>query len=444
MGEHFLEKKLSSFQIIISGFLSTILIGAFLLMLPFSSAESTWTGFEEALFTSTSAVCVTGLVVLDTATYWSLFGQIVILALIQIGGLGVISIAALITVISGRSISLMQRSMLQESISAHQIGGIVKLTGFIFKVAFITELIGAVIMLPSFIRTFGPSGLWMSIFHSISAFCNAGFDLMGKYSGQCSSLTGFSTNAGIVVPVALLIIIGGIGFLTWNDFATNKFNIKRYRMQTKVVLTTTLILIIFPTALFFFFEYSSHAPYERFLLSFFQAITPRTAGFNTADLNYLSDTGQLIIIILMLIGGSPGSTAGGMKTTTIAVLVADSLSVFKRKKSALLYGRRIESSTINSAASLLLMYLFLTLSSGAIISLSEDLPIGTCIFETASAIGTVGLSLGITPSLGTMSHMILVLLMFVGRVGGLTLIYAALTTKGSEVSQRPVEKINVG
>ncbi|MBO4583797.1 MAG: Trk family potassium uptake protein [Clostridia bacterium] len=444
MSGGFLRKKLSSFQIIIFGFVLLILVGTVLLTLPISTQGEGGASFEDALFTSTSAACVTGLVTQDTATYWSGFGQAVILVLIQIGGLGVISVAAFIATISGRKISLFQRSMLQDSISAHQIGGVVRMTGFIFKAALIFEVSGALVLLPTFCSRYGAAGIWMSFFHSISAFCNAGFDVMGGRSGSFSSLTSFASSPGVVIPISLLIIIGGIGFLTWDDIATHKFRFRRYRTQTKVVLVTSGLLILIPAVMLFFGEYADFPIGERISLSLFQAITPRTAGFNTADLTALTSVGRMLIIVLMIIGGSPGSTAGGMKTTTIAVLFSSSFSVFRRKKSTEMFGRRVEDSVVKTAAALLIMYLSLALTGAAIISLVDGLPLGTCIFETASAIGTVGLTLGITPSLSFVSHFILILLMFFGRVGGLTLMYAAITGKGGDVSQRPIGKISVG
>ena len=440
----FIRKRLSSFRIIIFGFMGVILLGALLLMLPISVKDGHGATFENTLFTSTSAVCVTGLVVKDTASYWSGFGQVVILLLIQIGGLGVITVAAFIAMISGRKISLLQRSMLQGSISANQIGGLVKMTRFIFKVALICEAIGALLMLPTFCGKFGLSGIWDAVFHSISAFCNAGFDIMGERTGHFSSLTSFASNPGIVIPICLMIITGGIGFLTWEDIAVNKFHFRRYRMQSKVVLVMTGVLIIVPTLLLFVYEYTGNSLTDRFLLSLFQAVTPRTAGFNTASLSSLSGAGTMLMIALMLIGGSPGSTAGGMKTTTLAVLAANAFSVFRRKKSVQLFGRRVDDSMVRHAATLFVMYLTLPAICAAVISIVEKIPVGTCLFETASAIGTVGLSKGITPDLGLLSHSILIVLMFFGRVGGLTLIYAAVNVNSSEVSHRPVEKINVG
>ena len=438
------KKKPSSFQVIIFGFICLILVGTALLTLPAATNGEGGARFEDALFTSTSAACVTGLVTQDTASFWSPFGQGVILVLIQIGGLGVISVAAFIATISGRKISLLQRSMLQDSISAHQIGGIVRMTSFIFKAALIFEVSGALVLLPSFCSQYGAAGIWMSFFHSISAFCNAGFDIMGSRTGQFSSLTSFGSNPGVVIPLSLLIIIGGIGFLTWDDIYTHKHHFKRYRTQTKVVLVTSGLLILIPAVMLFFGEYADHPMGDRICLSLFQAITPRTAGFNTADLTALTSAGRMLIIVLMIIGGSPGSTAGGMKTTTLAVLCSSSFSVFRRKKSPEMFGRRIEDTTVKSAAALLIMYLSLALTGAAAISFIDGLPLGACIFETASAIGTVGLTLGITPALSFASHMILILLMFFGRVGGLTLMYAAVNSKGGDVSQRPVGRISVG
>ena len=444
MSGRLLGKKLSSFQIIITGFLTVILIGALVLTLPVSARAGRWTSFQDALFTAVSAVCVTGLIVRDTASYWSPFGQAVILLLIQIGGLGIVSVAAFLASLSGRKISLLQRSLLQESISAHQVGGLVRMTGFIFKVAFITELLGAVVMMPSFCGRYGPSGIWMAVFHSISAFCNAGFDVMGMHTGTFSSLTSFASDPGIVFPVCLLIIIGGIGFLTWDDIAVHRLRFRQYRMQSKAIFMTAAVLILVPAAVFFFHDFSSCGLKERICLSVFQAVTPRTAGFNTADLTNVSGGGQAMIIALMLIGGSPGSTAGGMKTTTIAVLFANVTAVIRRRKSPHMFGRRIEDQTVRSASALLVMYLVFALTGAFIISIADGFPFGLCIFETASAIGTVGLSLGITPSVGLISRLILMALMFLGRVGGLTLMFAAIKSDGVEVSQYPLDKINVG
>lgn len=442
----FIHKKnrFTSFQIIIGGFIAVILIGALLLMLPVSSKAGIVTPFNEALFTSTSAVCVTGLVVQDTATYWSWFGQGIILVLIQIGGLGVITIAVSFALLSGRKISLMQRSVMQEAISAPKVGGIVRLTGFVLKGTFLVEFTAAFIMMPVFVKDFGAKGIWMAIFHSISAFCNAGFDLMGTENAKYASLTSYISHPLINITIMLLIIIGGIGFLTWEDILKNKYRIKSYRMQTKVILTTSLLLILFPAFFFFFRDFADMPMQERIFSSLFQAVTPRTAGFNTANLTMMTKDGLGIVIVLMLVGGSPGSTAGGMKTTTLAVLIANTLACFRRKEDAQMFGRRIETSTIKNAATIFMMYIVLFFGGAIVISTVEDLSFSTCLFETASAIGTVGLTLGITPELGVISQTILMILMFLGRVGGLTLIYAALSGSGKKISKLPQEKMTVG
>lgn len=442
----FIHKKnrFTSFQIIIGGFIAVILIGALLLMLPVSSKAGIITPFNEALFTSTSAVCVTGLVVQDTATYWSWFGQGIILVLIQIGGLGVITIAVSFALLSGRKISLMQRSVMQEAISAPKVGGIVRLTGFVLKGTFLVEFTASIIMMPVFVKDFGVKGIWMAIFHSISAFCNAGFDLMGTENAKYASLTSYISHPLINITIMLLIIIGGIGFLTWEDILKNKYRIKNYRMQTKVILTTSLLLILFPAFFFFFRDFADMPMQERIFSSLFQAVTPRTAGFNTADLTMMTKDGLGIVIVLMLVGGSPGSTAGGMKTTTLAVLIANTLACFRRKEDAQMFGRRIETSTIKNAATIFMMYIVLFFGGAIVISTVEDLSFSTCLFETASAIGTVGLTLGITPELGIISQTILMILMFLGRVGGLTLIYAALSGSGKKISKLPQEKMTVG
>ncbi len=439
-----IQKKLTSSQIIILGFAAVILLGALLLTLPFATQDGKGAVFTDALFTATSAVCVTGLIVQDTATYWSYFGQLVIITLIQIGGMGVVTLAIAITMLSGKKISLKQRNTMQEAISAPQIGGIVKFTGFILKMTIIFEVLGAVIMAPIFCREFGLlKGIWYGMFHSISAFCNAGFDLMGVKTPY-SSLTYFVENPVMNLTVMALIVIGGIGFLTWEDIRTHKLDVRRYRMQSKVILTTTALLITLPAFYFFFFEFSGTSMGERIWSSLFQSVTPRTAGFNTVNLTLISETGLAIMIILMLIGGSPGSTAGGMKTTTLAVMVSTAISVFRRREHTHFFGRRIEGQTIRNAATIWMMYLTLFLAGGFIISRVEGLPLLTCLYETASAIGTVGLTLGITPELGVFSQLILVSLMYLGRVGGLTLIFAALSVSKGNTAKFPQGKMTVG
>lgn len=438
-----IKRHLTSFQIIILGFIAVILFGALLLMLPVSSQDGSVTPFNEALFTSVSAACVTGLVVHDTASYWSLFGQAVILTLIQIGGIGVVTVAVSLARLSGRKISLMQRSTIQESISASKAGGIVRLTSFIIKAVFVFELLGALAMMSVFCRDFGVRGIWMAVFHSVSAFCNAGFDIMGTAAAPFASLTAYTGSPVINITAMLLIVIGGIGFLTWNDIKINRCRLKHYSMQSKVILVTSAILIIVPAVYFYFFELTKYPTGERICASLFQAVTTRTAGFNTTDLTALTGAGKCIFIALMLVGGSPGSTAGGMKTTTLAVLFATMISVFRRRSAPHFFGRRINDETIKKAAAILMMYIMLFVGGAIIISVVEALPIGDCLFETASAVGTVGVSLGLTPELGIVSQFILMVLMFIGRVGGLTIIFAAVS-KNKTSARFPKESITVG
>lgn len=438
------RRRLSSFQIIILGFAGLILLGALLLMLPAASADRTVTPFNETLFTSTSAVCVTGLIVQDTGSHWSVFGQAVILLLIQIGGLGVVTVAAAFALLSGKRISLRQRSTMQDAISAPGVGGIVRLTGFILRGTLLIELLGALAMMPVFCRDFGLKGIWLAVFHSISAFCNAGFDILGQPNALCPSLTAYSADPGICITIMLLIILGGLGFLTWEDICTHTWHLRRYRMQSKVILTVTAFLIVVPAVFFCFADFSGYPLGERLLLSFFQSVTPRTAGFNTAELGSMNSSSQALMVILMLIGGAPGSTAGGMKVTTLVVLFANAIAVFRRREDAQLFGRRIETDTVRSAATIFIMYLSLFLLGGIVISTAEGLPLSSCLYDSASAIGTVGLTLGITPQLGLLSQLILIAEMFLGRVGGLTFIYAALAGMGRTPAKLPMEKINVG
>ena len=446
MSEKIIYRKfrLSSFQIIILGFAGVILLGALMLMLPISTTEGCVTPFNEALFTATSAVCVTGLVVQDTGSYWSAFGQIVILMLIQIGGLGVVTVAASFALMSGRKISLMQRSTMQDAISAPKVGGIVRLTLFILRGTFLIELIGALAMLPVFCRDYGWHGIWLAVFHSVSAFCNAGFDILGTNDNLYPSLVGYVQNPVINITIMVLIITGGIGFLTWDDICENKLHFHRYRMQSKVILVTTLALIVLPALFFFFVDFGTLPLGERIQAALFQSVTPRTAGFNTVNLPGMSSSSLAVMIFLMLIGGSPGSTAGGMKTTTLTVLLGNVVATFRQRDSVQFFGRRVDCDAVKTAATILTMYLALFFGGGVFISVYENLPLSSCLYEAASAVGTVGLSLGITPHLHIPSQMVLIALMYLGRVGGLTLIYAAVSTKKNGNGKLPQEKITIG
>ena len=437
-------RRLNSFQILIIGYIAIILVGTVLLELPFSTVSGSSASLMDALFTSTSAACVTGLVVQDTATYWSGFGQFVIMLLAQVGGLGSVTVTAWFAILSGRKIGLVQRSTMQEAMAAPKVGGIVRLAGFILKVTLVTEVIGIFIMMPAFCADFGMlKATWYAIFHSVSAFCNAGFDLMGSVT-PFSSMTGYAVNPFINIAIMLLIIVGGIGFLTWDDMRANTIHLKKYRMQSKVILFTTACLLIIPALYFFFFEFSGKPMGERIWETMFITVTARTAGFASIDLNSLSQTGMAVMIILMLIGAAPGSTAGGIKVTTLAVIISTAWSVFRRRENASFFGRRIADDTVKYAATVVLMYITLFILSSLVICSVEGLPLMSCMFETASAIGTVGLSLGITPSLGVVSRLILIFLMFIGRAGGLTIIFATISGTTGNVSKLPQEKITVG
>lgn len=442
-------RRISPAQIIILGFLLLILSGTVLLMLPFSSRSGTCTPFLDCLFTATSATCVTGLVVVDTFTHWSNLGQGVILLLIQIGGLGIITTALAVSLFAGRKIDLRQRFVMQESISAPQISGIVRLTNFILKATFTLETLGAIVLFIQFGPEFGFSkGLWYSIFHSVSAFCNAGLDLMGDKEPY-SSLTSYVGNPIVTGTIMCLIVAGGLGFFTWNDIKEKKWHVHMYRLQTKIILITTILLLLIPAIYFFFYEFSQPQwadlpTKDRLLASLFHSVSPRTAGFNTVDYSAMESSSILVTICLMLIGGSPGSTAGGFKTTTLAVILLCVRTVIQRKENIQVFGRRLLPDALRSALSLLTLYLILFLVGGTVISCIDDVSLSSALFESASAIGTVGLSMGITRDLSEVSHIILILLMYFGRVGVLTMIYAVTASHIPAPAQMPQEKITVG
>ena len=436
--------RLSGSQSILLGFLLMILAGAVLLMLPISTKTGEWTGFTDAFFTATSASCVTGLIVYDTATHWSLFGQIVILTMIQIGGMGVVTMTTILSKLIGKKISLQARSTLQEAVSAPNLGEILKYTGFICTGTVIFEAAGAILLSPVFISEYGfLKGIWLAVFTSVSAFCNAGFDLNGAH-GSFSSMMPYMDNPIIVLTLVVLILTGGLGFLTWLDIKRYGFKFSRYSTQSKIIIVMEIILVLVPMIYLWFGEYS-HLPFgQRFFASLFQAVTPRTAGFNTTDYNYFSGTGILMTVILMLIGGAPGSTAGGMKITTVAVLFFTMISVFKHEKSPAVFKRRIKSEAISGAIAVFMLDVLITMIGAMLISKIEHIAFLKTLFESASAVGTVGLSMGITPELDTASKIILILMMYMGRVGGLTLVFAAITRKSTGNRQYPADDIAVG
>ena len=341
------KNRMTPARIILIGFALLILAGALLLTLPISTRDGRGASFFDALFTATSATCVTGLVVQDTSLYWSGFGQAVIIGLIQIGGMGVVTAAVTISMLAGRRIGLKERWVMQESISAPQVGGIVRRTRFILAATLLLEGIGALLLAVRFVPEMGLRGIWYAVFHAISSFCNAGFDLMGVETGTpFVSLTGYADDPLVTLTVAGLIILGGIGFLTWGDVREHKWHLSAYCLQTKLVLTVTALLILLPALFFLFYEFQlpqwdSLTAGEKVLGAVFQSVTPRTAGYNTVDLTLLSEPSQLLMALLMLVGGSPGSTAGGFKVTTLAVFLLAGRAVFRRREDLQAYGRRL-------------------------------------------------------------------------------------------------------
>lgn len=419
-------------------------------MLPISSRSPGGAPFLDALFTAASATCVTGLVLHDTVTYWSEFGQAVILLLIQTGGMGVVTTAVAVSLFTGKRIGLRQRCLMQEAIAAPQVGGIIRMTGFILKATFLMEAAGTLFLALRFCPEMGLfQGLWFSLFHSVSAFCNAGFDLMGA-AGPFSSLTNYVGDPLVCGTIVGLIVAGGIGFFTWEDLCRHRWHLHAYRLQSKLILTITAALILLPALALYLFEFSQPrwetlTFSERLLASLFQSVTPRTAGFNTVDLTRLAGSSQMLLILLMLVGGSPGSTAGGFKTTTLATFLLSVRAVFQKRENIQCFGRRLPPATLRSAVSICTLYATLFLTAGVLISAWDGVPLSCALFETASAIGTVGLSLGITPELSGLSRLVLILLMYFGRVGGLTMMYALLSTSHVPApAQLPMEKIAVG
>lgn len=436
--------RFNYFQKIIFGFAALILFGAFMLMLPISGKEQVPTPFLDALFTSTSASCVTGLVVYDTATHWSLFGQAVILFLIQVGGLGVVVVMTSLILLSGKRIGYSQRNTLANSISISSQGGIMKMLIFLLKWTGIIELFFASLLATQFIPEFGwKRGLWYSIFHSVSAFCNAGFDLMG-IKEPFSSLSDYSGNPVVNISIMALILLGGLGFMTWQDIAKNKWNFHRYRLQSKIILSATAFLVLLPALFYFFVEFRGMPMESRILASLFTAVTPRTAGFNTVDFSKFSDSGIFLQTLLMLVGAAPGSTGGGMKITTMTVLILTSVAIFRNNSRTEAFGRTIPREVIRNATTIAFMYICLCVLSGMFISLYENIPLLTTSFETASAIATVGLTLGITPKLSPLSHALLIFLMYIGRVGGLCLIYAVFPNANPNKGRLVEENVIVG
>lgn len=441
-------KSISTTRLIALSFLLVILSGSFLLCLPLSSSSGEWTGFVDAFFTATSATCVTGLVVFDTFSHWSVFGQLVILLMIQIGGIGLMTIIIMLFIFLKKKISLHERLILMQSAGTVRISGMVKLVMRIIKGTLFCEGIGALFLAIRFIPGMGfVQGLYYAVFHSVSAFCNAGFDLMGRYE-QFSSLTAYKNDFIVNITIMLLIIVGGIGFLVWDEIVRYKFHFHKYSLHSKIVLTTSAFLIAAGTVGFFIFEYN-HSLSElsvsgKLLSSAFMSVTTRTAGFNTLDTSALSESGSLLSMVLMFIGGSPGSTAGGIKTSTLAVVFFAMISMSRGHNGITLFKRSLGSDIVKQAAVIIVIYLSGILVATMIICHIEPYPITDILFETISAAATVGLSRGLTPSLCTVSHIILAFLMFGGRIGGLSLMLVFGEQKPQPPLKRPTEPIIIG
>lgn len=443
-----LSRCISQTQFIAYGFFIIIMTGTLLLMLPIASRDGQPEPFLNCLFTATSATCVTGLVVADTWTQWSLFGQVMILIMIQLGGLGFISIGIFLAIILRRKIGLKERGLMQESVNTLQIGGMVRLTKRIIKGAAIFEGIGAILLSIRFVPQFGLlKGIWYGIFHSVSAFCNAGFDLMG-HSEKYISLCDYAGDWLVNLTIVALVVIGGIGFIVWDDIYQKRWDIRHYLLHTKIVLVTTGILIVGSMALFYMMERRNilvgMSGSEQFLACLFSAVTPRTAGFNTVDTGALTDGSKFLTAVLMFIGGSPGSTAGGVKTTTLMVLLFYVISNVRQTYGVEVFGRRLMDESIRQSACILTINLCLTIVASILIMAAQNLPMSAILFETCSAMGTSGMSTGVTRSLNTFSRFVIIMLMYCGRIGSLSFALAFTRSKPKPHVQLPSERITVG
>ncbi|MDO4534982.1 MAG: TrkH family potassium uptake protein [Clostridium perfringens] len=438
--------KLSAVQILAIGFLSLIIIGGIILSLPISSASGQGTDILDSFFTSTSAVCVTGLVTLDTATHWNYFGKTVIIILIQIGGLGFMSFTTLFALILKKKITLRERLVMQEAMNTFGIQGLVRLMRYILIFTFSIEIIGAALYATQFIPQFGVlKGGYYSLFASISAFCNAGFDLMGNFS----SITSYATNVTILLNTSALIIIGGLGFSVWSELYNFK-NYKKLSVNTKVVLVTTGILLIGGTILMFLFEHKNAKTIGNMSIinqitnSFFASVTTRTAGLNSIPLNDMTGASKFLTMILMFIGGSPGSTAGGIKTTTLAIIVLTLISIIKGREDTEVFGKRIARDTVQKAFLVFMLGSGIVLGVTLILTITQTAPLESLLFESISAFGTVGLTLGVTPHLTAIGKIVIMITMYLGRVGPMTVVLALTRKKKKRDYRYPEDKILIG
>lgn len=443
-----MKKKKSTTRMIAFGFAAIICIGACLLSLPIAT-RSGESNILNALFTATSATCVTGLVVADTYQNWTLFGQLVIISMIQIGGLGFMTIGVYISVLLKKKIGLQERETLHESVNSLAVAGVVRLAKKIVQGTFLIEGIGALLLAIRFIPQFGwIKGSYYAIFHAISAFCNAGFDLLG-IQGAYSSLVYFEDDILVNIVIMSLILIGGIGFIVWDDISKNKWHFKKYLLHTKIVLVSTLGITVIGTMLFLVMEhqhlFADMSWKEKFLAALFSCVTPRTAGFNTVDTAALTDASKFLTMLLMFIGGSPGSTAGGAKTTTMVVLVFYAIAMIRNHEDINLFGRRLTSEVVKKANAVVMINLSLAVTAGlAIMTMQPTIPFVDVMFEVLSAINTVGMTTGITRDLNMWSRIIIMLLMYCGRLGSLSFALVFAQKNTTDCVRLPQEKIIVG
>ena len=441
--------EFSNAQIMALGYFLVIFGGALLLMLPSATRPGQSTSFLTALFTATSSTCVTGLVVVDTSLHWTVFGQIVILVMIQVGGLGFMTMGVLFALFLQKKISLGVRGLVQESMNANEVGGMVRMVQFVVRGTLTIEAIGAILLAIRFVPRIGVlKGIYYGIFHSVSAFCNAGYDLMGYYSGAYASLVDYVGDPLINLVVMALIIIGGIGFFVWYDIYRYKFHWRKYALHTKMALSMTLFLIVVGTILLYVLERNNTLagmnPGEGILASMFGSVTARTAGFNTTDTASLTSASKLVTILLMFIGGSPGSTAGGVKTVSVFVLVVYVWSNLRGERGCNVFGRRVSDENIKKASNVVLINLIMAMFAAIAISAMQAIPMENIMFEIFSAIGTVGMSTGITRDLNSVSRVIIILLMYCGRVGGMSFAMSFTERKKVPPVQLPVEKVMIG
>lgn len=442
------KMKISYVQMIAASFLIVILLGSFLLSLPIASRSGQWTPYINSIYTATSATCVTGLVVYDTFTHWTIFGQLVILCLIQIGGIGFMTLVSMLSIALKRHIGLYERKLIMQSTGTLKVSGAVKLIKRVVIGTAVFEGAGAVLLSCRFIPEMGfLRGVYNGIFHAVSAFCNAGFDLMGRFD-KFSSLTRYADDPVVNLTISGLIVVGGIGFFVWSDIYNCRFRFRKLQLHSKVVITATATLIILPMLGFFIMEYN-HAFKDmdtgtKVMASLFQSVTPRTAGFNTVDLNSLSEGGGIMTIVLMFIGGSPGSTAGGIKTTTLVVLIIEAIASARQSSQIAVFKRRLDEGVLRQASAIVTIYLLAVIVSSLVICTIDPFSMKQVLFEVVSAVGTVGLSLGITPSLSIASKIIIMILMFAGRVGGLSFALIIAQKKSAVPINRPTEKIMIG